>query len=66
MARVNTPLDFALGLALLYHAGADSKAIRNYAKRFKKDAEEQCLPLVQLCLDATDRVAFVRGFLENL
>ena len=43
-----TILDFALGIALLYHWGADGKEIRNFAKRVRNRVEPEYRPLVDL------------------
>jgi len=60
-----TILDFALGIALLYHWGAGGKEIRNFAKRVRSRVELEYRPLVDLCIEAKDRRAFVRQFLRN-
>lgn len=60
-----TILDFALGIALLYHWGEDGKAIRNFAKRVRSRVELEYRPLVDLCIEAKDRREFVRQFLRN-
>lgn len=58
-------LDFALGIALLYHWGADGKEIRNFAKRVRSRVELPYRPLVDMCIQAKDRREFVRQFLKN-
>ena len=58
-------LDFALGIALLYHRGADGKEIRNFAKRVRNRVEPECRPLVDLCIASKDRRKFVKQFLIN-
>lgn len=41
-----TILDFALGIALLYHWGEDGKAIRNFAKRVRNRVEPEYRHLI--------------------
>lgn len=53
-----TILDFALGLALLYHFGADGKELRNFAKRVRSR--------VDCVIASKDRREYVRQFLRNL
>lgn len=60
-----TILDFALGIALLYHWGADGKEIRNFAKRVRNRVEPEYRPLVDLCITSKDRRKFVKQFLIN-
>ena len=60
-----TILDFALGIALLYHWGADGKEIRNFAKRVRNRVEPEYSPLVDLCIASKDRRKFVKQFLIN-
>lgn len=60
-----TILDFALGIALLYHLGADGKEIRNFAKRVRSRVEPEYRHLVDLCIASKDRREFVRQFLRN-
>ena len=60
-----TILDFALGIALLYHWGADGKEIRNFAKRVRNRVEPEYRPLVDLCIASKDRRKFVKQFLIN-
>ena len=60
-----TILDFALGIALLYHWGADGKEIRNFAKNIRNRIEPEYRPLVDLCIKSKNRREFVRQFLIN-
>ena len=59
-------LDFALGLALLYHLGADGKELRNFAKRVRSRVELQYRPLCDCVINSKDRREYVRQFLRNL
>lgn len=60
-----TIVDFALGIALLYHWGADGKEIRNFAKRVRSRVDADYRPLVDMCINCKDRREFVRQFLRN-
>jgi hypothetical protein len=54
-----------LGIALLYHWGADGKEIRNFAKRVRNRVELEYRPLVDLCISSKARRKFVKQFLIN-
>lgn len=63
MREDRTLLDFACGIAVLYHTGADGNAIRNFAKRVRDRIEPQWRPFVDLCIESRDKRAFVKQFL---
>jgi len=61
-----TILDFALGLALLYHLGADGKELRNFASNALGKVELQYRPLCDCVINSKNRREYVRQFLRNL
>lgn len=60
-------LDFALCLALLLRFRATGKEIRNFAKRARsKLVNQEHAYLADLVINATDRAAMIREFINNL
>ena len=58
-------LDFAVGLALLYHLGISDQGLKDYAKRIKRKIAPEYLPLVLMCIETKQRRRFVKEFLRN-